>query len=147
MTETKRTFTDADRAAHARLRAIWRMKAKPLGLTQAKAAEMFGGTQGLISHYLNGRLALGRVATLQFARILRVPPEEIRDDFEFSRHLGDEVPADVIRMAYKLAAMPETVRKDLERTIDLLLQAQNYETFLKRMEAEAKAEEPVITKR
>lgn len=147
MAESRRTFTEADRAAQARLRALWRAKAKQLGLTQEKAAKQFGGTQALISHYLTGRIALGRVAAMKFARLLRVPPEEIRDDFEFSRQLAEDVPEDVVRMAYKLSAMPDTVRKDLERTIDLLLRAQNYEAFLKRMEKDSADETAALTKR
>ncbi len=130
MTDRTRNFTPADAAAHKRLRALWDAKAKELRLTQDKVAKQWGVTQGTVSHYLTGRAALGRVATLQFARLLRVPPEDIRNDFEFSRQLSDEVPPDVIEMAWKIASMPELVRKDLHRTVDLYLKASSYEQFL-----------------
>jgi hypothetical protein len=78
--------------------------------------------------------ALGRIACLKFARILQVAPEEIRPDFEYSAVLPDDMPADVIRMAYQLAAMPEIMRRDIERTINLYSAAKNYPAFLQKLE-------------
>lgn len=134
MTDRTRNFSAEDAAAHQRLRALWDAKAKTLRLTQDKVAKEFGVTQGTISHYLTGRAALGRVATMKFAHLLRVPPEDIRNDFAFTRQLSDEVPADVVEMAWKMASLPELVRKDLARTIELLLKASNYEAFLEKAE-------------
>ena len=134
MRERARHISDADKHAHARLRALWDAKAKGLKLTQEAAAKQYGGTQALISAYLTGRAALGRVATMKFARLLKVDPSDIRNDFEFTRQLSDEVPDDVIELAWKMASLPERVRKDLARTVDLLLQASNYEAFLENAE-------------
>jgi transcriptional regulator with XRE-family HTH domain len=130
----KRTITEADELAAEELKKIWDRKRQELSLTQEKAAQQFGGTQGLISQYLLGRIALGRIATLKFARILQVAPEEIRPDFEYSAVLPDDMPADVIRMAYQLAAMPEIMRRDIERTINLYSAAKNYPAFLQKLE-------------
>jgi hypothetical protein len=135
MADARRTFTDADRAAQLRLRALWNAKKKALKLTHERAAEEFGGvTPGLISNYLNGRAALGKMAVIKFARILKVPPEDIRSDISFGRQLHEDVPQDVIEIAWKIASLPERVRKDLARTVDLLLQASNYEAFLENAE-------------
>lgn len=77
----KRTFTTADLLAARKLRRLWEQEKDRLGLTQEKAAELLGfSTQGTVSHYLNGRLALGAEAVLRFATLLQVSPEEIRPD-------------------------------------------------------------------
>ena len=135
MPSGKRTFTSADHAAHQRLRALWDAKARSLGLTQAKAAALFGGTQALINAYLTGRAALGRLATLKFANILQVRPQDIRADFIYSRELTQSLPDDVLEMASKIASLPESQRRELHQTIDLLLRARHYEAVLKQAEA------------
>lgn len=137
MAQRKRSFTAADRQAHKRLRTLWDLKARALGLTQARAAELFEGTQPLINAYLTGRAALGRIATMKFARLLQVRPEDIRDDFKFPHGLIDEFPPDVMEMASKLSALPSEVRADLHRTIDVLLRARNYEVVLAQLETRA----------
>lgn len=139
MKHKKRTFTDADTQAHRRLRAFWDTKARSLGLTQAKAASLFGGTQALINAYLTGRAALGQAATMKFARILQVRPEDIRTDFRFSRELAEDFPEDVLEMACKLATLPEGQRRELLQTIDLLMRARHYEALLEQVEGEAGA--------
>lgn len=131
----KRTITDADLAAAASLRAIYEQKKRELGLTQERVAAAFGGTQGLISQYLLGRIALGRVAVMKFARIFRVTPETIRSDFTYSSTLPDDMPEDVVRMAYKLASLPEIVRRDIDRTIDVYSAAISYPALLERLES------------
>ena len=138
MPSGKRTFTSADHAAHQRLRALWDTKARSLGLTQAKAAALFGGTQALINAYLTGRAALGRLATLRFANILQVRPQDIRADFISSRELTQELPGDVLEMAAKIASLPEAQRSELHQTIDLLLRARHYEAVLQQAEAARK---------
>lgn len=137
MKKAGRTITEADMAAAKTLRAIWDRKRKALALTQERAAEQFGGSQALISQYLLGRIALGRVACMKFARILRVLPEEIRPDFDYSPTLPDDMPGDVIKMAYKLAALPEIVRRDIDRTIDVYSAASTYPALLERLESTA----------
>ena len=141
MTERKRTITPEDKRAAAELKRIWEKKKGPLKLTQQRAADMWGSkaTQGLIGQYLNGHTALGRVACMKFARILQVRPEQIRADFEYSPALPDDIPADVVRMAYKLSCLPENVRKDLNKTIDVYMAASNYSKFLSDIETKDKA--------
>ncbi|MDI3259491.1 MAG: helix-turn-helix transcriptional regulator [Sinobacteraceae bacterium] len=73
----KRALTPQEAAVCARLRRIWAAKAPGLGLTQELAAEALGMSQGAVSHYLNGRNALGVEATLRWAKLLGVPPTEI----------------------------------------------------------------------
>jgi len=127
---TRRTFTQSDRQAAANLRWIWDKKHKALGLTQARAGELFGDvTQGAIGHYLNGRAAIGPVATLKFARLLEVNPTDIRPDFEFKLIPGD-LPQDVIEMAIKLASFPPDVRADIAKYIDGL-STDSYQQYLK----------------
>ena len=82
--ERKRTrdaiLTPADLAAAERLRAAWDANARERGLTQDKMAEILGGTQGLVSHYLNRRAALNYRALMLFSKALGVDPLTIRDD-------------------------------------------------------------------
>ena len=77
----KKTIDDVEREAAKRLRDIWNEKKVTLRLTQEKAAEVLGfSTQASVSHYLNGTTPLNTDATLKFASLLGVKPEEIRPD-------------------------------------------------------------------
>lgn len=81
MAEKTRTITDADRVAASNLRRLWaaRRKLKP-SFTQEVAALELGMTQSAISQYLKCTVPLGLKATMQFASLLSVKPEEIRPD-------------------------------------------------------------------
>ncbi|MEE6802652.1 helix-turn-helix transcriptional regulator, partial [Escherichia coli O8:H10] len=77
----KKTLDAAEADAAKRLRDIWNEKKVTLRLTQERAAEALGfSTQASISHYLNGTTPLNTDATLKFAALLGVQPEEIRPD-------------------------------------------------------------------
>lgn len=77
----KKTLDVAEADAAKRLRDIWNEKKVTLRLTQERAAEALGfSTQASISHYLNGTTPLNTDATLKFAALLGVKPEEIRPD-------------------------------------------------------------------
>jgi len=77
----KKTLDAAEADAAKRLRDIWDEKKVTLRLTQERAAEALGfSTQASISHYLNGTTPLNTDATLKFAALLGVKPEEIRPD-------------------------------------------------------------------
>lgn len=82
----KRTLTNEQAAAHARLRKLWdkrklELKAQGKRLTQAAAAEQMGWQeQSAVSQYLNGRIALNFDAVFKFARLLDVKPTDIWPD-------------------------------------------------------------------
>lgn len=77
----KRKLTDEDLQAAQRLKSIWNIRGKALGLTQEKAADAMGfNTQGAVSHYLNAHVPLNTDAVIKFASLLQVSPEEIRPD-------------------------------------------------------------------
>lgn len=139
MTEQVRKISQADRDAAKRLKAIWSEKAKALGLTQQRAAEQFGRSQGLIGQYLNCHTALGPVAVLKFARILQVSPREIRPDFSFGTLVPGELPPDVIEIAIKLASVPEAVRRDAIGFLTITLANQGYIDFISRLDSTLKA--------
>jgi predicted transcriptional regulator len=69
-----------------RLYSVWLKKKAPLGLSQERAADMFGCTQANISQYLNGKIPLNTDAIFKFAKILQVAPEEINPN------IGEIVP-------------------------------------------------------
>lgn len=70
----------ADIEAAKRLRAIWDARARELGLTQYKMANILDSSQGAVSHFLSGRIALNYRALMLFAKTLGVDPGEIRKD-------------------------------------------------------------------
>lgn len=77
----KKTLDATEADAAKRLRDIWDEKKVTLRLTQEKAAEALGfSTQASVSHYLNGTTPLNTDATLKFASLLGVKPEDIRPD-------------------------------------------------------------------
>lgn len=132
----KRRITPEDKRAADNLKRIWTERRKKLGLTQERVAELFGEkTQGLISQYINGRIALGPVATLRFAHILKCSPQEIRPDMKFSV-VSDDLTPDAIRFAYKWLSLPPRFRRDVERHLDGLIEAGagKYEDFLAKIE-------------
>lgn len=77
----KKTLDVAETDAAQRLRDIWDKKKVTLRLTQEKAADALGfSTQATVSQYLRGTIPLNTDATLKFAALLGVKPEEIRPD-------------------------------------------------------------------
>lgn len=76
-----RVITTADLAAARRLKELWLSRAKPLGVTQETVAELLDGTQGLVSQYMTGKIALNYRALLAFAQALQLEdPSVIRAD-------------------------------------------------------------------
>ncbi len=74
-------LTQQDTQNAARLKQIWNDNKDRLSLTQEKAADALGyATQGAVSQYLNGRVPLNIEATIRFASLLGVAPEDIRPD-------------------------------------------------------------------
>ena len=131
-----RRITPADQRAADNLKRLWKERKKALGLTQEKVAQAFGDkTQGLISQYITGRIALGAVATLRFARVLKCSPQEIRPDIQFSV-VSDDLSPEAIRFAYKWLSLPPRFRRDVERHLDSLIEAgaTKYEDFLAKLE-------------
>ena len=77
----KAPLTPADLAAAKRLKAAWEARARERGLTQQIMATRIGRTQGLVSNYLNGVIALNYKALMQFCAALGIDdPTTIRGD-------------------------------------------------------------------
>lgn len=77
----RKSMSEQDLEAARRLKALWNSRKADLDLTQDKAAELLGfGTQGAVSHYLNGKTPLNIEAVIKFAGLLQVAPEFIRPD-------------------------------------------------------------------
>lgn len=74
----KRELTEEERQECARLKALYLQWKASTGRTQEQAAEALGfKTQGAVSQYLNGRLALNLEACVKFAAMLGCQVEEI----------------------------------------------------------------------
>ena len=75
-----------------RLKALWDQNSEALGLTQEIVAEKLEISQGGVSHYLNGRNAVGFEAIFWWAQLLKVHP------YQIDPHFGQRLPDD-LRMA------------------------------------------------
>lgn len=81
-TKKRRDLTAKEKAAQQNLLRIWNSKKDELGLTQEVAADAMGyKTQGAVNQYLNGKIPLNTDATLKFALLLQVKPNEIDKEF------------------------------------------------------------------
>lgn len=145
MRERKRNITDADRKAAANLRRIWDRKKKELKLTQEGVGPRIGGkkggSQGLVSQYLNGVIALNAVATLRFAQVLLVSPSEIRDDIDFDTVVPPELPPDLAQTVVRLLALDEKTRRDAIGFLNVVLASGQYVEFVNNAENAAKERE------
>ena len=73
--QARRVLTEEEWQDTNRLKKIWEAKAKPLGLTQAKASKEFGfANQSAVSQYLNGHIPLNMKMAAKFAKLLEVDP-------------------------------------------------------------------------
>ena len=69
--------------ASKNLKAAWNARKKELKLTQELAAELLGfESQGTVSQYLNGKIPVNTDAALKFAALLKVKPEDSREDLK-----------------------------------------------------------------
>lgn len=77
----KRTLTDADRRALARVREFWQdyTKENP-GVSQEIAASRAGFTQSAFSQFLLGRVPIGVSPAMKFAKLFGISPMAIRED-------------------------------------------------------------------
>lgn len=83
----KRELTPEEKAECERLKTLYLSWKTRTGMTQEKAAEILGfKTQGAVSQYLNGRVALNLPAASRFAKLLG------RQVGDFSQRLAAELP-------------------------------------------------------
>lgn len=84
-TDRKGQLTPADMAAARKLQRLWAARANPRELTQDAFAAQMDITQGAVSQYVNGKIALNYGAVLAFAKALGCDPKAIRDDLPEQR--------------------------------------------------------------
>lgn len=83
MSSRKRTLTDADKRATAKLRALWAdYKKKNPGISQEAAAAKVGITQSALSQFLLGTVPMRLSPVLKLAQLFGVDPTAIRDDLQ-----------------------------------------------------------------
>lgn len=120
--------TAADKAAASRLLAMWTSLKAERGLTQDAMAIRMGGTQGLVSQYLHGKIPLNYRALLAFSDALGIRPETIRTDLPEQRLSGSEMPSFASQSArldpLKIAITTRAINRILDRrkkglTLDL----------------------------
>ena len=73
----KRNLSSHEKTAHQNLRKIWDDKKRTLGLTQEKAADVFGCSTANVGFYLTGTQPLNIKTTIAFANLLKVNPTDI----------------------------------------------------------------------
>ena len=119
-TETKRASRELNKAdwdAVANLKALFRKSAFS---TQVDLGAAYGANQSAMSQYLNGKVKLGHVATLRFAKVLGVQPTDIREDFDLLPINDDELSADAKRIAAKWMSLNAHTRRDFEELLDTI---------------------------
>lgn len=92
----KKPLTDEQLADAERLKAIYSLKKKSLGVTQDDIAEALGVNQSAVSHYLNGVNPLNPKAIAVFSKMLQVNAAEIspsiaKEMMSFSLYADDEI--------------------------------------------------------
>lgn len=98
---SRRELTAEEMADTQRLQQLWKKHAHTLGLTQAKASEMFGfANQSAVSQYLNGRIPLNMETTTRFAALLKVPLGDISPNHA-SRTTSTSPLMNAMRKAFK----------------------------------------------
>ena len=98
---TRRELTSDELADTKRLQKLWKANAPQLGITQAKASQMFGfANQSAISQYLNGRIPLNMETTTRFASLLKVPLSDISPSHA-SRTTSTSPLMDAMKKAFK----------------------------------------------
>jgi transcriptional regulator with XRE-family HTH domain len=81
MSSRKRTLTDADKKAAAKVRALWAdFQKKNPGISQDAAAARAGMGQSAFSQFLRGTVPMRVAPVLKFAKLFDVEPVEIRPD-------------------------------------------------------------------
>jgi transcriptional regulator with XRE-family HTH domain len=116
--KSNRNITEKDRAAAARLSDLWYSAKEQRKFTQETAADELGWTQGAISQYINGDLALGIKATLKFAQFLGCHPTDIRDDLEeLGLDPGDLSPDAIALALHWQERLPPDAKEAVRRMI------------------------------
>ncbi len=124
-------LTQREKRAQKNLRTIWDQKKRELGLTQEKAAEAMGlGTQGAVSHYLNGRLSLNLESTIAFAKILKVSPQDIDPEIPseiqqmpYGQGVGANEREEVEALVKKYLSLPSKYRTHIQAATDSIIDA------------------------
>lgn len=118
MTES-RELTPAQKIAAKHLRRIWEEKKRRLDLTQSRAGERLGMSQGAVGHYLAGRRGLNPQMVLQFARLLQEMPDSIWPGFSEEYGLGTpgEKVAEIEEIVSPAIVPDPNLRKLLEELI------------------------------
>lgn len=75
--ENRRVPNDQELEAASRIRDVWLKNKKRLGLSQDRAAEALGWSQGVFNGYINGKRPLTVQAVLRFAKLLEVSAVEL----------------------------------------------------------------------
>lgn len=76
-TTNRRPLTKEETQAAERIKRIWLKNKKKLGLSQDRAAEALGWSQGIFNKYLNGIQPLNLKAVLKFSELLGVSASDL----------------------------------------------------------------------
>ena len=126
----RRRITNADRQAADNLRRIYHAyRRQHPHVTQQTIANEFGWqTQGAVSHYMTGKIAMNTEVVLRFAQFFGIDPTAIRPDFKYSkkvhiRHRTEPpnpvaaLSLEAIALARKWMALDKATRTCLRDTV------------------------------
>lgn len=112
----KRKFTDEQLEDAKRLKSVWESYKQTKGVTQEQLALAFGWTQGAVSQYLLGKVALNTDALIKFSAYLNVNPKEISP--ELAEKLANPL-IDPVVLAYsnELSEIKDNLYKKYPRVV------------------------------
>lgn len=121
-----------DKARASRLKKLWDTHARKHSLTQSKAAQKLGITQGQVSHYLLGRVPLTPQIVGAFAALLGFDPALVEPSWDYTPTLPHGLTVEGYQMALEWQRLPLAAREDFARLLRTIGGNEAYTGFLTR---------------
>lgn len=130
--QQERAMTPKQQEVHARVEARWHAKqatrqpSQPK-LTQTSAAKEMGVTQSAVQQWLSGKVPIGPIALLRFARILEVNVTELDPEWALTDLAIAELNKDDLALVAQLLALPKEKREPIAAMIRIATDSESAE--------------------
>ncbi len=121
MSDKTKPLTAAEKAEAKKLKARFVACKKEKGLTQERPGELLGTTQGMISHWLNGRARISDLTLIRFAHHLDFDADEIRPGV-LARIPRVRAPTDLSDRATRIAREVDTLTEADQELVASVIQ-------------------------
>lgn len=131
-----RPLTKADKEAALNLKTLFERSEytqRSLGIAYGNGDESEQISQSAVSQYLHGKVPLGTIATMRFARCFECHPTDIRPDFSYSDMVPGDIPPDILKIAAELSLLSPEVRADVAEIVnDIRKHGSSYHQLLRK---------------